>query len=136
MGNYSYKKSLVWLHTSDIDHNFKAVDFDKDYLQLPGSNLINTKRAISMKTTITTDVIKWLSSEPIKKNIDFLEQALSFQGLESNGKILKITELAEIHIYMPKINTTSELKLNWMSELNKINPKIKFEIRALEEYIK
>ncbi|SDD34509.1 hypothetical protein SAMN05216323_11445 [Williamwhitmania taraxaci] len=42
---------------------------------------------------------------------------------------------AEIHIYMPKANITPELKAIWMNKLNTVNPKIKFEIKALEDFI-
>lgn len=55
-------------------------------------------------------------------------------GLFSNGKFMKITN-AEIHIYMPKVNITSELKATWMNKLSTVNTKIKFEIKALEDYI-
>ena len=42
---------------------------------------------------------------------------------------------AEIHIYMPKENITPTLSAEWMSRLNTVDPKIKFEIKALEEFI-
>ncbi len=42
---------------------------------------------------------------------------------------------AEIHIYMPKANITDALKASWMNKLNTIDSKIKFEIKALEDFI-
>ncbi|WP_092441078.1 hypothetical protein [Williamwhitmania taraxaci] len=71
----------------------------------------------------------------MKKNIEFLEQGWkNADGLVSNGKSMFITN-AEIHIYMPKANITPELKAIWMNKLNTVNPKIKFEIKALEDFI-
>jgi hypothetical protein len=37
---------------------------------------------------------------------------------------------------MPKANITEALKTTWMNKLNTVNPKIKFEIKALEDFIK
>ena len=136
MGNYRYKKANGWAHTADIADNFKGVDFYKDYFEL--NNVISTKTAISMKTTITKDVNAWLNSAPIKKNLEFLEEGLG-EGFLSNGKRMKITEKASIDIYMPKENITPELLQNWKTKLmevsSKYDDKIEFEIKSLEDYI-
>jgi hypothetical protein len=133
MGEYRYMKSDGWAHTSDISTNFKGVDFYRDYFEI--GDVVQVKTAVSMKTTITTDVNKWLNSTPVKDNIRFLEQGLRETGIESNKKIMRITEKAEVHIYMPKENITPQLKEEWLNKLNTINPKIKFEINSVENYI-
>lgn len=70
------------------------------------------------------------------KNIGFLSDGLDVtKGLSSNGKRMFIQN-AEIHIYMPKANITEALKNTWMNKLNTVNPKIKFEIKALEDFVK
>ena len=136
MGHYRYKKADGWAHTSDIADNFKGVDFYKDFFEL--DNVISTKKAVSMKTTKVKDVKQWLISENIKKNIRFLKETFKPEGLQSNGKILKVTESAEIHIYMPRENITDDLLKTWQKELSKKTREtgIKFEIRALEDFIK
>jgi hypothetical protein len=134
MREYRYIKASGWAHTADIAPNFKGVDFYKDFSVV--NNNIYAETAVSMKTTITKDVNKWLGSEPIQKNIGFLREGLSDFGIESNGKIMKITKGAEVHIYMPKENITPQLKEEWLNTLNKSNSKIKFEIHSLEDYIK
>ncbi|WP_288171444.1 hypothetical protein [Porphyromonas sp. CAG:1061] len=40
------------------------------------------------------------------------------------------------YLYMPKANITSVLKKEWITKLNVVYPKIKFEIIALEDFIK
>ena len=88
-----------------------------------------------MKTTITTNLDTWLASAPMQKNIGFLKQGLyDVNGLPSNNMFMKMTN-AEIHIYMPKANITEALKTTWMNKLNTVDPKIKFEIKALEDFI-
>lgn len=132
MGKYRYLKSAGWSHTGEISQFFKGVDFYKGTVV---GDKIFAETAVSMKTTITTNVDTWLASAPIKKNIEFLELGLkSADGLVSNGKSMFITD-AEIHIYMPKANITSELIATWMNKLNTVNPNIKFEIKALEDFI-
>jgi hypothetical protein len=42
---------------------------------------------------------------------------------------------AEIHIYMPKANITPELIATWRNKLSTVSPNIKFEIKALEDFI-
>lgn len=42
---------------------------------------------------------------------------------------------AEIQVYMPKANITKALKTTWMNKLNTVDPRIKFEIKALEDFI-
>lgn len=136
MAIYCYKAIDGWVRTSDIAPNFKAVDFYKDFFEL--DNVISTKKAVSMKTTKVKDVKQWLVSEDIKKNIRFLKETFKPEGLQSNGKILKVTESAEIHIYMPKENITDDLLKTWEKELTKKSGEtgIKFEIRSLENFIK
>lgn len=132
MGQYRYLKSSGWEHTGDISEFFKGVDFYKGTTQ--GTNIF-AETAVSMKTTRTVDVEKWLISEPIKKNLAFLEQGWkNANGLESNGMKMFFNN-AEIHIYMPKENITEALKITWMNKLNTVNPKIKFEIKALDDFI-
>lgn len=133
MGYYRYRKADGWEHTGDISEFFKGVDFYKGNAV---GDQIFANTAVSMKTTITANVDTWLASAPVKKNIGFLEEGLKEgNGLFSNGKFMKITN-AEIHIYMPKANITETLKTNWMKKLHMVNPKIKFEIKALEDFIK
>jgi len=43
---------------------------------------------------------------------------------------------AEVNIYMPKANITPALKDQWMNKLRTVNPKIRFEIKALEDFVK
>ena len=132
MGQYRYLKSSGWSHTGDISEFFKGVDFYKGSVV---GDQIFANTAVSMKTTITTNVDNWLASAPMQKNIEFLQQALNPAiGLSSNNKIMRITN-AEIHIYMPKANITESLKTTWMNKLNTVDPKIKFEIKALEDFI-
>ena len=137
MGEYRYKKSDGWAHTADIADNFKGVDFYKG-IEIDG--VIDAEIAVSMKTTVTTDVNKWLNSKPIKDNIKFLKEGLGERGFESNGKRLRITGGAKIDIYMPRENINSKIIESWMYELSKIatqnGGKIEFEIRTLEEFIK
>ncbi|MDY3883812.1 hypothetical protein, partial [Porphyromonas somerae] len=132
MGHYRYLKTDGWKHTADIADNFKGVDF---YKGIETKNIIYAETAVSMKTTIRTDVNRWLGSESIKNNIKFLNDGLSSTGLRSNGKLMKI-ENAKIHIYMPKENITPDLIRTWIDKLNKVNPKIDFEIRSIDEFIK
>jgi hypothetical protein len=132
MGEYRYMKSDGWAHTADISTNFKGVDFYKGVTQ--GEN-IYAETAVSMKTTVTTNVDKWLASAPIKDNIKFLNNGFTPEGLWSNNKRIFI-ENTEIHIYMPRENITESLKTEWLNKLNVENSKIKFEIKSLEEYIK
>ena len=136
MANYRYKTTEGWKRTREIAKNFKAVDFYKDFFEL--DNVISTKKAVSMKTTKVKDVKQWLISEDIKKNIRFLKETFKPEGLQSNGKILKVTESAEIHIYMPKENITDDLLKTWEKELSKKTREtgIKFEIKSLEDFIK
>jgi hypothetical protein len=133
MGEYRYKKVDGWLHTGDISDNFKGVDFYKG-AEIEG--IIDASTAVSMKTTTVKDVNAWLISKPIQDNIKFLEEGLDdTKGIISNNKKMIISE-AEIHIYMPKENITPELKATWMDKLKISNPNIKFEINALEDFVK
>lgn len=136
MSEYRYSKADGWAHTADIADNFKAVDF---YKGIENDGVIDAEIAVSMKTTITTDVNTWLSSEPIKKNIQFLSDGMAntTEGLTSNNKSMFITR-AEIHIYMPKDNLTNDLFDTWHKELLNVTNAtgIKFEIRKLEDFLK
>lgn len=89
-----------------------------------------------MKTTIKTNVDEWLKYQSIKDNIRFLKEGLAPSGLlDPNNSLKMFMSNAEIHIYMPKANITEALKTSWMNKLNTIDPKIKFEIKALEDFI-
>ncbi|MBJ2124825.1 fibronectin type III domain-containing protein [Flavobacterium sp. IB48] len=132
MGEYRYTKASGWEHTADISDNFKAVDF---YKGTSLENNIFAETAVSMKTTISKDVDSWLASAPVKKNIEFLEEGLDpAKGIVSNGKTL-VAKKVEIHIYMPKDNITDELRKKWMKKLKLENPKIEFEIKAIEDFV-
>ncbi len=89
MGYYRYTKSTGWLHTGEISEFFKGVDFFKG--TTAGTNIF-AETAVSMKTTIVTDVEKWLQSGPIVKNLQFLNEGLNPSiGLKSNGFKMSIT---------------------------------------------
>ena len=88
-----------------------------------------------MKTTIQTDVNKWLNYQSIKDNIKFLREGMdSTKGVVSNGKTMFVTN-SKIDIYMPKSNITSSLKKQWIEKFNSDYPDIEFEIKALEDFI-
>ncbi len=132
MGQYRYTKSSGWLHTGDISFNFKGIDF---YKGTETANQIFANTAVSMKTTISTNVDTWLASAPMQKNIKFLKEGLDpSTGLVSNGKTMFITN-AKIDVYMPKASITPTLKTEWMNKLNTVDPDITFEIKALEDFI-
>ena len=134
MGEYRYRKTEGWAHTADIADNFKAVDF---YKGTEIDRVIDAEIAVSMKTTVTTDVNKWLNSKPIQDNIRFLKEGLG-DYLKSNGKRMKILETAKIDIYMPRENITSELLNSWSDKLLDVTKStgIEFEIHSLEKFIK
>lgn len=117
MGEYRYSKADGWAHTADIADNFKAVDF---YKGTEIDRVIDAEIAVSMKTTVTTDVNKWLNSKPIQDNIKFLREGIE-KGFESHKKIMRITK-AEIHIYVPKENI--HIKDDWMEILKTMHPDI------------
>ncbi|CAN1563860.1 hypothetical protein MCETHM1_02793 [Flavobacteriaceae bacterium] len=135
MGQYRYLKSSGWNHTGDISFNVKGIDFYKG-TQQGGEIFANT--AVSMKTTIQTNVDDWLRYQSVQDNIRFLKDGLKpdLGLIDLNNKLTMFITNAEIHIYMPKANITESLKTSWMNKLNIIDPKIKFEIKALEDFIK
>ena len=98
---------------------------------------IYAKTAVSMKTTITTDVNVWLNSKPIQDNIRFLMEELSINGFKSNNKVFKITGKARIDIYRPKENISDEILDSWMSKLSIMTREtgIEFDIKTLNEFI-
>lgn len=131
MGEYRYRKADGWAHTADIADNFKGVDFYKG-IEFDGD--INAQIAVSMKTTATTDVNKWLNSKPIQDNIKFLREGLiNPNGIKSHNRKL-IFKKAEIHIYVPKENI--HIKEEWMNVLKAKCPEIEFNINALENLLK
>ena len=133
MGQYRYTKSTGWNHTGDISFNVKGIDFYKGTQQ--GSE-IYASTAVSMKTTIKTNVDEWLNYTSVQDNIRFLKEGLTPSGLiDSNNSLKMFITNAEIHIYMPKANITDALKTSWMNKLNTIDSKIKFEVKALEDFI-
>ena len=134
MGQYRYTKSTGWNHTGDISFNVKGIDFYKGSQQ--GSE-IYASTAVSMKTTVKTNVDEWLQYQSIKDNISFLKDGLykSTGLIDQNNSLKMFMTNAEIHVYMPKANITESLKTSWMNKLNTIDPKIKFEIKALEDFI-
>ncbi|MBB1140661.1 hypothetical protein [Myroides sp. WP-1] len=133
MGVYRYKKADGWYHTGDISFNVKGVDFYKGTRQ--GKDIF-ADIVVSMKTTIKTDVNEWLKYKSIQDNIKFLREGKSSKGMiDPNNKLTMYINSAEIHIFMQKTNITSELKTNWMNKLNAEYPDIKFEIKAIEDFI-
>jgi hypothetical protein len=133
IGYYRYSKSAGWGHTADIADNFKAIDFYDEFTE--AGNKIYAKNAVSMKTTTTKSVDTWLQSNPVKNNLDNLTAGKGINGIEWNGKTIFYNN-AEVHIYMPKENITNTLKTEWLSKLSTSRPGIKFEINALEDFIK
>lgn len=90
--------------------------------------------AVSMKTTIITDVNIWLNSKPIRDNISFLRQGIDkTKGIMSNSKKMVINK-AEMHIYVPKENMY--IKDEWLNTLGEKYSEIEFKIDILENYIK
>ena len=136
MGQYRYTKSSGWLHTGDISFNFKGIDFYKGTEYAEGVTELYADVAVSMKTTIQTNVNTWLNYQSIKDNIKFLRDGMSPTGMidPNNVKTMFITE-AKIHIYMPKANVTPILKTQWMNKLNTDYPDIGFEIKVIEDFI-
>ncbi len=133
MGHYRYPKSAGWGHTSDIAHNFKAIDFYEGYTEI--GNKIYASKAVSMKTTTTTDVYSWLKPNTIKKNLDYLEDGLDGgKGITWSGKSI-IYNKVEVHIYMSKEKFTEGIKSEWINVLKRERPDISFEINTLEEFI-
>lgn len=132
MGRYRYLRSAGWGHTADIASNFKAVDFYNNF-SING-NVIRAETAVSMKTTTTTSVDAWKSTQAVRDNILNLEQGL-INGIGGNGTTLNYSK-AEIHIYMKEVNITQELKNDWISTLSKAHPNIKFQINSLEDFVK
>ena len=131
MGEYRYRKADGWAHTADIADNFKGVDFYKG-IEIDGD--IDAQIAVSMKTTATTDVNKWLYSKPIQDNIRFLKEGLDkAKGITSHNKKL-FFDTAEIHIYVPKENI--HIKDVWLNVLAGKHSEIVFKIDILENYIK
>ncbi|WP_288171727.1 hypothetical protein, partial [Porphyromonas sp. CAG:1061] len=51
-------------------------------------------------------------------------------------EVFCLTLFLGYYLYMPKANITSVLKKEWITKLNVVYPKIKFEIIALEDFIK
>ena len=132
MGEYRYRKANGWAHTADIAENFKGVDFYKDFVE--DGNDILAQTAVSMKTTIVTDVNAWLNSKPIQDNIRFLKEGLDkTKGITSHNRKL-IFNKAEIHIYVPKENMY--IKDEWLNTLGEKYSEIEFKIDILENYIK
>lgn len=134
MGQYRYLKSSGWNHTGDISFNVKGIDFYKGTQQ---GGEIYASSAVSMKTTIKTDVDEWLRYQSVQDNIRYLKGGLKpdLGLIDQNNKLTMFITNAEIHIYMPKANITESLKASWISKLNTIDSKIKFEIKALEDFI-
>lgn len=130
MGHYRYAKSS-WGHTNDIASNFKAIDFYEKG-SVSGNNIF-TETAVSMKTTTTTDVSKWLNSSAIKKNLDNLDVGIE-AGITWNGKTIFYNK-AEVHIYLPKEKFTENIKTDWLNTLKTERPSIQFKINTIDEFI-
>ncbi|MDM1523498.1 hypothetical protein HX088_09465 [Empedobacter sp. 225-1] len=108
MGHYHYKKMDGWNHSRDISFNVKGVDFYKGTRQ---GNDIFVNTAVSMKTTIKTDVNEWLKYKSIQDNIKFLREGKSSKGMiDPNNNLTMFIDNAELHIFMQKTNITTELK--------------------------
>jgi Pretoxin HINT domain len=131
MSEFRYKTS-GFKSTSEIAENFKALDFFKQSSVI--GNTIKATKAISMKTTATADWSKWKNMKSVKDNIENLNLGLR-NGIEWANKRIEYTH-PEIHVYMPKTIFTPTLAATWKTELEKLNPDIKFEINILENFIK
>ncbi|CAM3289465.1 hypothetical protein EMST110833_06650 [Empedobacter stercoris] len=108
MGHYHYKKMDGWNHSRDISFNVKGVDFYKGTRQ--GNNIF-ANTAVSMKTTIKTDVNEWLKYKSIQDNIKFLREGKSSKGMiDPNNNLTMFIDNAELHIFMQKTNITTELR--------------------------
>ena len=55
--------------------------------------------------------------------------------LDPNNNLRMFIENAEIHIYMKKANVTPSLETQWLNKLNTDYPDIKFEIKAIEDFV-
>ncbi len=89
-----------------------------------------------MKTTIQTNVETWLKYPSIQDNIKFLREGLSEKGmLDPNNSLRMFIENAEIHIYIKKSNITQSLRTQWLNKLNTDYPDIRFEIKAIEDFV-
>lgn len=135
MGHYRYKREDGWVPTSDIADNYKGVDF---YQGTKRESLILAKKAVSVKTTLETDVAVWLNYPATKDNLKFLKDGLdqNLGLIDPNNNAVMFIETAEIHILMPKTNVTKLLKDNWLNRLKALEPSIHFEINSIEEFIK
>jgi hypothetical protein len=130
MGEYRYTKAEGWASTADIADNFKAIDFYHNYT-VKGNDIL-AETAVSMKTTTVTSVDDWLKATG--SNINDLKNGLA-DGILWNGTRIRYNK-AELHIYMLKENITPTLKTEWLNKLNSVEPKIKYEINAIEDFIK
>ena len=133
MREYRYTKAAGWAHTADIAHNFKGVDFYKGFTTV--GDVIYAETAVSMKTTIATDVDKWLKTKAVQDNIDNLKRGFASDGITWNGKTIQYNN-AKLDIYMPKENLTPQLKAEWLNKLSANYPEISFDIQILEDFIK
>jgi len=78
----------------------------------------------------------WLEYPSIQDNIKFLREGLSDVGmLDKNNSLRMFIENAEIHVYMKKANITHSLETQWLNMLNTDYPDIKFEIKAIEDFV-
>ncbi|MGL1889438.1 MAG: hypothetical protein OCD76_23185, partial [Reichenbachiella sp.] len=133
MGQYRYTKSSGWSHTGDISFNVKGIDF---YKGAENVGIIDATTAVSMKTTIQTNVETWLRYPAIQDNIKFLREGLSSKGMiDPNNSLRMFIENAEIHVYMKKANITPSLNEQWLNKLNTDYPDVKFEIKAIEDFV-
>jgi hypothetical protein len=103
-------------------------------VQLIGVNVCedtNIGGVVSMKTTLSTDVDSWILANA--RHLGDLNSGFA-DGITWATKTITYTA-AEVHIYMPKINITSALKIQWVNKLKQQNPNLNFSIHALEDFI-
>ena len=85
-----------------------------------------------MKTTTVTNVDDWLKAN--KGNIQTLQDGFA-NGITWKKKTIRYS-IAELHIYMPKENITSQLKEEWLIKLSNYNSNINYQLNMLEDFIK
>jgi hypothetical protein len=121
MGHYKFTAAKGWVQTYN---SFPTIDFYQ----------ASTKIAVSMKTTITTNVNTFLSGAAVRNNINALIDAKT-RGTIINGQTSYKIERVQMHIYLPKEKFTIMLANSWKEELKRQYPQIDFVIDTIEQHI-